>query len=67
MNGVNAAVVGLLLSALYQPVFTSAVIDGLDISLVLIGFFLLKQLKLPIVGMVLFFAVSGLMVPMISG
>ena len=67
MNGINAAVVGLLLSALYQPVFSSAVINGLDLSLVLIGFFLLKQLKLPIVGMVLFFVASGLMVPMITG
>ncbi|MGF1696794.1 chromate efflux transporter [Vibrio lamellibrachiae] len=58
--GVNASVVGLLISALYQPVFTSAIFSGLDISLVLIGFFLLKQLKLPIVWMVVFFALSGI-------
>ncbi|MDN3683800.1 chromate transporter [Vibrio sinaloensis] len=41
VNGVNAAVVGLLLAALYQPVFISAVINPLDISLVLVGFFTL--------------------------
>jgi len=59
LKGVNAAVVGLLLAALYQPVFVSAVFSGLDLALVLLGFYLLKQLKLPILYMVLFFALSG--------
>lgn len=57
--GVNAAVVGLLLAALYQPVFSSAVINEMDIALVLIGFWLLKQMKLPIVAMVAFFMAAG--------
>lgn len=57
--GVNAAVVGLLLAALYQPVFSSAVINEIDIALVLIGFWLLKQMKLPIVAMVAFFMAAG--------
>ncbi|KGY12596.1 chorismate-binding protein [Vibrio tubiashii] len=60
INGVNAAVVGLLLAALYQPVFTSAVFNPIDISLVLVGFYLLKQHKLPIVWMVAFFIMAGL-------
>ncbi|NVD05929.1 chromate efflux transporter [Vibrio sp. JPW-9-11-11] len=60
VNGVNAAVVGLLLAALYQPVFISAVTAPLDIALVLIGFYLLKQLKLPIIAMVAFFMAAGL-------
>lgn len=60
VNGVNAAVVGLLVAALYQPVFTSAVMNPLDISLVLVGFYLLKQQKLPIVWMVAFFMLAGL-------
>tara|TARA_Y100001956_G_scaffold82949_1_gene107174 strand:- start:4753 stop:5898 length:1146 start_codon:yes stop_codon:yes gene_type:complete len=60
VNGVNASVVGLLVAALYQPVFTSAVLNPLDISLVLVGFYLLKQLKLPIVWMVTFFILAGL-------
>lgn len=63
VNGVNAAVVGLLLAALYQPVFTSAVLTPLDISLVLIGFYLLKQRKTPIIGLVSFFIVAGLASP----
>lgn len=61
ISGVNAAVVGLLLSALYQPVFVSAVFNGLDMALVLLGFYLLKQCKLPIVALVAaFMVVAGL-------
>ncbi|MCW8336221.1 chromate efflux transporter [Vibrio paucivorans] len=59
INGVNAAVVGLLVAALYQPVFSSAVAGAQDIALILIGFYLLKQLKLPIVWMVAFFMLAG--------
>ncbi len=58
--GINAAVVGLLLSALYQPVFVSAVNSAADMALVLVGFFVLRVLKLPIVLLVLGFAGLGL-------
>jgi len=57
--GINAAVVGLLLSALYQPVFISAVHSSLEISLVIVGFFVLRGLRLPIVGLVTIFALAG--------
>lgn len=60
VNGVNASVVGLLVAALYQPVFISAVLSPLDISLVLVGFYLLKQQKLAIIWLVSFFMISGL-------
>lgn len=59
INGVNASVVGLLISALYHPVFTSAVISPLDMAIVIAGFYLLKQWKLPIVYLVLCFALAG--------
>ncbi|MBQ4811812.1 chromate efflux transporter [Pseudoalteromonas luteoviolacea] len=59
LSGVNAAVVGLLVAALYQPVFISAVIQPLDLALVLVGFFLMKQLKLPIIWLVLTFMLAG--------
>ena len=36
--GVNAAVVGLLAAALYDPVWTSAVRDTLDVAVAVIGF-----------------------------
>ncbi|MHC6528225.1 chromate efflux transporter [Vibrio proteolyticus] len=60
VNGVNASVVGLLLSALYTPVFTSAVSAPLDLAMVLLGVYLLKQWHLPIVWMVALFIFSGL-------
>ncbi|MGR3267248.1 chromate efflux transporter [Vibrio vulnificus] len=59
LQGVNASVVGLLVAALYQPVFTSAVSSGLDVGLILIGFYLQQQIKVPILALVLFFMLSG--------
>jgi len=57
--GINAAVVGLLFSALYQPVFTSAVHSPLEMALVIAGFFLLRSMKVPILGLVILFSLSG--------
>ncbi|ENM3765573.1 chromate efflux transporter [Vibrio cholerae] len=64
MQGVNACVVGLLLAALYQPVWSSTVHAPLDWAALLVGFFLFKVLRLPLIGMVgsalLFGVLSGL-------
>jgi len=57
--GINAAVVGLLFSALYQPVFASSVTSSVEMALVILGFFLLRIIKLPIVWLVLGFALVG--------
>ncbi len=38
LAGINAAVVGLLGAAFYQPVFTQTVHDGLDLALALVAF-----------------------------
>ncbi|QOL26445.1 chromate efflux transporter [Thalassotalea sp. LPB0316] len=62
IQGVNAAVVGLLFSALYQPLFTSAVVSAQDMAMVVLGYFLLKQVRLPIVYLVLGFAATGALV-----
>ncbi|GLP95008.1 chromate efflux transporter [Paraferrimonas sedimenticola] len=59
INGVNAAVVGLLLAALYQPVFVSAVLNATDMALVVVGIYLLKRQQWAILWLVLFFIVSG--------
>lgn len=45
LRGVNAAVVGLLLAALYTPVFTAAVASPLDFALVLGAFALLEYAR----------------------
>jgi chromate transporter len=39
--GVNAAVVGLLAAALYDPIWTSAVRGPIDVAIALVGFTLL--------------------------
>lgn len=57
--GINAAVVGLLLAALYQPVFVSAVHGLWDLLVVLAGFALLRSGKVPLWGMVLGMAGLG--------
>lgn len=59
--GINAAVVGLLLAALYQPVFLSGVLTATDMALVLLGFGLLKLRRVHIVLLVAGFAVVGMM------
>lgn len=45
LKGVNAAVVGILFAALYDPVFTSSVHDPIDFVIVLISFTLLVFYK----------------------
>jgi chromate transporter len=47
MRGVNAAVVGILAAALYDPVWTSAVHGARDFGLALAGFLLLTVWKFP--------------------
>lgn len=59
--GVNASVVGLLLAALYQPVFTSAVNDAISFSAVLLGFFALNRLKIPIFWLIVSFVGFGVL------
>ena len=49
--GINAAVVGLLLAALYQPVWQSAVQASIDLALAAVGFYLLRVQKLPILAL----------------
>jgi chromate transporter len=47
MRGANAAVVGILAAALYDPVWTSAVLGKTDFALALAGFLLLTVWKVP--------------------
>src|SRR5829696_7540722 len=47
MRGTNAAVVGVLGAALYDPVWTSAVRTPYDFAVALTGFFLLTMWKAP--------------------
>jgi chromate transporter len=61
MRGTNAAVVGILGAALYNPVFASAVLTPRDFALALAGFLLLTVWKLPPWVVVLLLAVAGIL------
>lgn len=60
LAGVNAAVVGLLATALYAPVWTSAVRSPLDFAVAATGFLLLARWKFPPLAVVVFCAVLGI-------
>ncbi len=59
MQGINAAVVGLLLAAFYNPVWTSAILSPKDFSLALFAFLLLAVWRLPSWKVVLVSAAAG--------
>jgi chromate transporter len=59
LRGINAAVVGLLVAALYRPIWTSAIIDPEDFGLALIAFGLLAFWRAPPWSVVLFCALAG--------
>jgi chromate transporter len=59
LSGINAAVVGLLLAALYQPVWTSAIHAPTDFALGLVGFGLLMFWQWPPWIVVLLSAAAG--------
>lgn len=59
LKGVNAAVVGILLAALYDPVFVSAIEDQFDFIIALLSFGLLSYYKLAPWIVVMIAAVLG--------
>lgn len=61
VTGINAAVVGLLLAALYQPVWQSAVLAPVDLALAALGFYLLRVLKLPILALAALLVATNLL------
>ena len=59
LKGINAAVVGLLLTALYKPVWTSAIFSPADFGLGLVAFGLLMFWKCPPWLVVILTALGG--------
>lgn len=59
LRGINAAVVGILLAALYQPIWTSAIHAPIDVALALFAFGLLVIWKMPPWAVVLISALIG--------
>jgi chromate transporter len=60
MRGINAAVVGLLGAALYNPVWTSGVKTPADFAVALVGFVLLVSWRAPPLIVVLVSACAGI-------
>ena len=52
--GINAAVVGVLGAALYNPIWVSAVVSGRDVAIALAGFLLLERWRVPPLAVVVF-------------
>ncbi len=61
LAGINAAVVGILLAALYQPVGRAAIHDGGDVLLAVLGFWALQRWACPAWLLVGVYAVLGWM------
>ncbi|WP_036484618.1 chromate efflux transporter [Nitratireductor basaltis] len=61
IKGANAAVVGILAAALYHPVFTTGVLSPLDFAVAATAFMLLVLWKLPPWMVVVFCALSGVL------
>jgi len=59
LAGTNAAVVGLLLAAFYNPVWTSAVISPRAAAFALVGFLLLQFWKMPPWALVILSGLAG--------
>ncbi|HEA52914.1 chromate efflux transporter [Marinobacter antarcticus] len=62
MRGANAAVVGILGAALYQPVWVSAILGPGEFALALTGFLLLSVWKLPAWWVVIILAGGGILI-----
>jgi chromate transporter len=59
LRGVNAAVVGLLLAALYRPVWTSGIANAADFALAIAAFLLLFMWQTPPWLVVIVCALAG--------
>ena len=57
--GINAAVVGILVAALFQPIWQTGIRSGAEFSLALVAFLLLVSWRQPAWRVVLFCAVVG--------
>jgi chromate transporter len=66
MRGVNAAVVGLLGAALYNPVWSSSVRTPGDFGIAMVGFVLLTVWRAPPLVVVVISAMGGVLLAIIG-
>jgi chromate transporter len=65
LSGVNAAVVGVLGAALYEPIWTSTILRPLDAALALLAFAALTVARLPVFAVVAMSAAAGIALTLI--
>jgi len=61
LAGINAAVVGVLGAALYNPIWVSAIDSGRDVAIALAGFLLLERWRAPPLIVVFFCAAAAVL------
>ncbi|MDR4947111.1 chromate transporter [Neobacillus cucumis] len=66
LSGINASVVGILIAAFYNPVWTSAIKTPYDFCLAIIAFALLMIWKLPPWIVVIISALGGIFIPVLT-
>jgi chromate transporter len=66
LRGANAAVVGILAAALYDPVFVTAVVDAPTFVLAAVCFVLLVAVRVPPWAVVLVGAVGGILITLLA-
>lgn len=66
MRGINAAVVGLLAAALYNPVWTSSVKNAQDLSVALVAFALLSIWRTSALWVVMLGAAAGIAISLVG-
>jgi chromate transporter len=65
LAGVNAAVVGVLGAALYDPIWTSAILGARDLAVALVAFMLLERWRAPPILIVVFCVASALVMTLL--
>ncbi|BAS26711.1 chromate efflux transporter [Limnochorda pilosa] len=66
LRGVNAGVVGILLAALYEPIWTKAILAPPHVAPALVAFALLSFWKVPPWAVVVFSALVGTLLPRVE-
>ncbi len=66
LRGINAAVVGLLAAALYNPVWTGSVKNAVDLGVALLGFVLLSVWRTSALWVVMLGAAAGIAIGLVG-
>jgi chromate transporter len=61
LAGINAAVVGVLGAALYNPIWTTAILSAVDLAIALIAFVFLERWRVPPVSILIFCVATELL------